>query len=302
MQKKKIQWHPGFVAAMYLEFAQNRNELIFEKEYNLNTKPLEIDLLVVKKEKTAEIQNEIGSFFRGHNIMEYKSPEDHLDIDVFYKLCAYACLYKSYGKTVDAIKAEEVTVSLIRETKPERLFKILKEQGYKITNAHKGIYYIENKVLFPTQVIVTKELEKAGHLWLNALSGTMQRKDMQELIERIRELRTKEEQEMADSVLQVSIKANEKLMQEMIGDENMCEALMEMLQPKLQQRENSIRLESLNKGIREGKLEGIREEKHRGIQGAVNTLKEFGHSDKEIQAAIMRNYALTEEEAEQFLK
>ena len=99
MKDTKIQWHPGFVAAMNLEFAKNREQLIFEKEYNLNTKPLEIDLLVVKKEASVQIMNEIGSFFRGHNIMEYKSPEDHLDIDAFYKAGAYASLYKSYGKT-----------------------------------------------------------------------------------------------------------------------------------------------------------------------------------------------------------
>lgn len=36
---------------MDLEFAENRADLVYEKEYNLNTKPLEIDLLVVKKDK-----------------------------------------------------------------------------------------------------------------------------------------------------------------------------------------------------------------------------------------------------------
>ena len=40
-------------------------------EYNLNTKPLEIDLLVIKKESHVQIENEIGCLFRGHNIMEY---------------------------------------------------------------------------------------------------------------------------------------------------------------------------------------------------------------------------------------
>lgn len=55
---------------MNLELAQNRADLIFEKEYNLNTKPLEIDLLVVKKNASVNISNEIGKLFRGHNIME----------------------------------------------------------------------------------------------------------------------------------------------------------------------------------------------------------------------------------------
>lgn len=45
---KNIQWHPGFVGAMNLELLKNRDDLLFEKEYNLNTKPLEIDLLVIR--------------------------------------------------------------------------------------------------------------------------------------------------------------------------------------------------------------------------------------------------------------
>ena len=44
---KDIQWHPAFVAAMNLELLENRKDLVFEKEYNRNTKPLEIDLLIV---------------------------------------------------------------------------------------------------------------------------------------------------------------------------------------------------------------------------------------------------------------
>lgn len=37
MKDVKIQWHSGFVAAMDLELSVNREELIYEREYNLNT-------------------------------------------------------------------------------------------------------------------------------------------------------------------------------------------------------------------------------------------------------------------------
>ena len=115
MKDTKIQWHPGFVAAMNLEFKENKKDLIFEKEHNLNTKPLEVDLLIIKKDASVHISNEIGTFFRGHNIVEYKSPKDHLDIDVFYKSISYASLYKSYGETMDERKADDITISIIRE-------------------------------------------------------------------------------------------------------------------------------------------------------------------------------------------
>lgn len=61
MSDIKIQWHPAFIATMNLELIQNRNDLVFEKEYNLNTKLLEIDLLVIKKEVSIQLANEIGT-------------------------------------------------------------------------------------------------------------------------------------------------------------------------------------------------------------------------------------------------
>ena len=42
MSDMEIQWHPGFIAAMSLEFSAEKDALVFEKEYNLNTKALEI--------------------------------------------------------------------------------------------------------------------------------------------------------------------------------------------------------------------------------------------------------------------
>lgn len=58
---------------MNLELSYNRQNLIFEKEYNLNTKPLEIDLLIIKKESNFPIKNEVGHLFKGHNIIGTQS-------------------------------------------------------------------------------------------------------------------------------------------------------------------------------------------------------------------------------------
>ena len=102
MSDMEIQWHPGFVAAMNLELADNRDKLIYEKEYNLNLRPLEIDLLVIKKDKNLQLANEIGKIFQGYNIMEYKSPQDHLNIDTFYKTGTEAVSVSSLGSSIDS--------------------------------------------------------------------------------------------------------------------------------------------------------------------------------------------------------
>ncbi|MCM1039453.1 MAG: hypothetical protein NC314_11410 [Roseburia sp.] len=282
MNDTKVQWHPGFVAAMNLELSQNRADLVFEKEYNLNTKPLEIDLLVVKKNASVRISNEIGKLFRGHNIMEYKSPEDHLDIDDFYKTGAYASLYKSYGKTVDEIKADDITVSIMRETRPDGLFRYFEEHGYLLSNPYKGIYYIEGKVLFPTQIVITKELEQESHIWLKALSEKLGKDDIRNLLDGVNRLTEKMDKEFADSVLEVSIGANKQVVKELMGDDSVCQALMEIMEPVIQ--------EKVKKEVKKG-----------GIQMAIDTLREFRHGDAEIKEVIMRKYNISEEEVERYL-
>ncbi|NBI70781.1 hypothetical protein D3Z50_06865 [Clostridiaceae bacterium] len=298
MRDKKVQWHSGFVAAMNLELMGSRDGLIFEKEYNLNTKPLEIDLLIIRKDETTRIENEIGHIFRGHNILEYKSPEDHLNIDSFYKAQAYAALYKSYGESVDAIKADDITVTLVREARPEGLLRYFEENGCQVQKGGKGIYYIKGAVLFETQLIVSGELDKKSHIWLGALSGKMKKADLTELLENIRMLKGKTDRELADSVLEVSIGANKEIVEDLIGDESMCQALMELLEPQIQKREKELEQVLLKKGMKEGMKEGMK----KGIQGMVAALRDFGHADAEIKTAIMDHYSLTQEEAESYLK
>lgn len=293
----KIQWHPAFAAAMDLEFIQNRNDLVYEKEYNLNTRPLEIDLLVIKKDASVHIANEIGYLFKGHNIVEYKSPEDHLDIDTFYKSMAYASLYKSYGKTVDGIKADDITVSIIREVKPAGLFRYFGEHGYSVTNPYRGIYYIEDKTMFPAQIIVTGELDENSHKWLGALSGQLKKDRLKELLDDRNRMTEKEDRELADAILEVCIGANRQMIEELEGDDSMYEVLMEIMEPKIRLREEKSR----NEGRNEGRSEGLKEGLDKGIQGAVVALRDLGHGNAEIRSTIKKIYHLSDDDVTEYL-
>ena len=290
MSDTKIQWHPGFVAAMALELREYREDLVFEKEYNLNTKPLEIDLLIIKKESPVQITNDIGNFFRGHNIFEYKSPKDHLDIDVFHKTIAYASLYKSYGDTVNAIKEDDITISVIREAKPIGLFKYFKEHGYSVSNDINGIYRIKGPFPFPAQIIVTGELDRTSHTWLKALSVKLDKRDLQDILEKVRQMTEKNDREMADSVLEVSIGANRHIVDELRGDDSMFETLMEIMEPKI----TEIRKKDREEYLQVGKQEGIR--------GAVEMLRNLKYQDSKIKSEIIKQYGLTEDEADRYLR
>ena len=286
MSDIKIQWHPGFVAAMDLELAANRADLVYEKEYNLNTKPLEIDLLVIKKDKDVRTANEIGWIFRGYNILEYKSPDDSLDIDAFYKAGAYAGLYKAYGGVSDERKADDITVSLIRESRPDGLFEYFQGHNIRTTNPYRGIYYVLDAVLFPTQIIVSREMDRKSHTWLKALSGKMKKQDMKELLEKIETIKLTFDRELADSVLEVSIRANRHVVDELRGDGSMCQALLEIMEPEI------------NK-IKEDAVAAAKEDE---ILCAVKSFRDLGASDIQIKDVLVKNHRLSFAEAEKYLR
>lgn len=290
MNDTNIQWHPAFIAAMNLEMAESRDSLRFERECNLNVKPLAIDLLITKTQTDISISNEIGRIFRGHNIIEYKDPEDSLNIDVFFKTEGYACLYKSYGRTVDAIAESDITMTLIRETKPAGLFNYFKEHGYQVSNPCRGIYYITGNVLFPAQIVVTIELRPELHVWLRALSGRLDKQDMQNLLEHTRQLTGKLDREYADAVLEVAFRANIQIIKELMGDVRMSEELLEIVKPIIEPQILLREQHALELGMK------------KGIKGAVDILRDFGRRDAEIKTIIMQKYGLSENDADEYLQ
>ena len=230
-KQELTQWHPGFCSAIRLELWDNREDLEYTNEYNLNRKPIQIDLLVIKKDKHVQMSNEIGTLFREHNIMEYKSPEGELNIDVYFKGLGYACLYKAAGRYVDEITAEEITITFVRDRKPVKLLQQLAQKKRCVEQAAPGIYYIREP-WFPVQIIVTSQLDKEGHVWLRSLTEHLTKIDAQHLVYQIRGLQYKDEKEFADSVLQVAMSANKETFDELKEDSSMCEALMELMRPE----------------------------------------------------------------------
>ena len=100
MGKKRIQWHSGFSAALRITLGDEIECLEMQEEYLLSRKPLQMDILIIKKHDNIEIRKEIGRIFRKYNIIEYKSPKDSLNINDFYKGYGYACIYQAGTDTV----------------------------------------------------------------------------------------------------------------------------------------------------------------------------------------------------------
>lgn len=245
LEKASIQWHPGFYGAAEIELISNKDDLEFQREYNLSKEPIRMDLLIIKKLTNVEIKNEIGHIFKKHNVVEYKSPDDGLTIDDYYKTVGYACLNKGHGDVVNQIPAEELTVSIFRESYPRELFESLKRAGLKIDERYHGIYYISGHVLFDTQVVVTRQLDRETHRSLRILSGKAQADDVRAFIAEASLLKDPGDRNNVDAVLQVSVSANKELYEKIRRNSVMCEALRELLKDEIEEEKQNMLLTSI---------------------------------------------------------
>ncbi len=228
----KKQWHPVFCAAVELEFREDKDILTYEREYNLSKKPLQIDLLIIKKEPKRQLKNEIGDFFLEHNLLEYKSPGDSLNLATFYKVLGYACLYKYDIDSIDELLDTNITISLLREEKPVKLLKQLSDK-YSVVVKAPGIYRFQD-TLFPLQILVTKELTLEMHTWLCSLTRSMEYGNAEQLLHNYGGLEDTGDRKNANVIVDFVSNVNEALFTRILKeDARMTEALKELIAPEL---------------------------------------------------------------------
>lgn len=233
-----------------------KSKLDYTMEHCLSTKPLQIDLLIIKKVKNAKIINEIGQFFKQHNVCEYKSPDDDLDIDVFFKVIAYALFYKSSGNEVNSIDISDITVTFVRKRKPVKLFDDLKRYNILFEQTSKGIYMIKWEFLCDVQILVTREMNPEEHIWLTSLSDHIEEKQARRLIKEVHTLTEKDDKEYADSVLQIAMERNKEIFDKIRRDELMCQALWDFFKPEIEQEKRNSEICGERRGEQRGERRG----------------------------------------------
>ena len=240
MTDGKLQWHPGFSAALRVELEEELDELCIEDEHMLSKKPMQIDVLVVKKKGEQPIRKNIGRIFRKHNIIEYKSPEDYLSVNDFYKVYGYTCFYQSETKRVKEIQPEEITITFICNHYPQKLLEHLKKfKGIEVKKQEAGIYYLSGDS-FPIQLVIVKELSKEENYWLQNLRCNLKiGEEIQEVVRRYEQVKHKA---YYSDVMNLIVRANQKQMEE---EKNMCEALNELFAEELREADLRGRKEGI---------------------------------------------------------
>lgn len=280
MEKRILQWRPAFQAVLQIEFREEARSLQFSKEYNLTEKPLQIDTLIIKTEKQDKIKKKIGAFFRQYNIIEYKSPKDYISINDFYKVTGYACVYQSGTKKILDIIPEEMTITLVGNHYPGKMFHYLK-RIYKATikEEYPGIYYVTG-LLFPMQILIIDRLDREDNKWLSRLRGDLK---LQEDIEPLmREYRSERKNPLYEVAMDLIIRANWKTSEE---GKKMCEALRELFADELEERE----------------FRGIEKGMETGIKILIKTCRKLGRTREETGDELKESYALNDEQTENYL-
>ena len=173
-----IAWHPAFVEALQLELEAYGDFLEFHPEYQLTSEPLRIDCLIIKKPPDLVIKKNIAAIFREVNLVEYKSPDDYISVDDFYKVYGYACLYTSFEK----VPFTNMSISFVESHYPRELLAHLhKICGYKVEETSAGIYNVKGDIL-PIQIIDSRNLSADENLWLRDLDNKLEAQEAGRLL------------------------------------------------------------------------------------------------------------------------
>ena len=102
------------------------------------------------------------------------------------------------------------------------------------------------KVLFPTQLIISSRLNDSEHQWLTSLTSKMDESKAKCLISSIKDLTDKDDRSYADSVLYLAMEENKALFNKLKEVPEMNEALIKLMRPELDAAKNEGKTEGAN--------------------------------------------------------
>ena len=238
MKNTKLQCHPAFGAALRITLQDELEYLEMREEYLLSKKPLQMDILIIRKLKDVPIRKTIGRIFRKHNIIEYKSPSDSLSINDFYKVYGYACIYQSDTDRIKEIDPQELTLTFVCSRYPRNLLKHLESaRGISTEYQGGGIYYLKGDPI-PMQLLIVPELTDTENYWLQSMRTDLQAgKEIRKLM---REYEKHRKSKDYAAVMDLITRAN---WEQMEVEKKMCDALKELFAEELKEADRNGRTE-----------------------------------------------------------
>jgi hypothetical protein len=273
VKENHIDWHKAFAAALKAAFKPYRDVLEFQEEVQLNTQPLRIDVVIIKKKPEAVINSRLAAVFKTANILEYKSPGDYLSVDSFNRTLAYCFLYAS----VERMSIGELSLSIIVGRNPVKTLKYIKETcKWTVEERRPGMHIVEGAP-FQIQVIESGKVEEREGLWLKELHGKHGGESLGKVLEESLEHLNEEYMKV---YLYILLEANPQGAEEVkkMGRETLDEVLERMgmtetwaAQGRAEEVDEAlVMLEMLRKGKPLDEIEKIYKEKRRRLMAAMS--------------------------------
>ena len=251
-------YHPAFEGVLYLETKAFAEHITIESEHRLSQEPVQMDFLVVKKDKGYVLDGDIFSLWRDHNVIEYKSPRDELNMDVLYKVIGYAGLYKGLAEHVGDVPADQLTISIFRDTKPEALFRELLDRGKTVECPFPGIYYVRGVIELPVQIVVMRELEGERHIPMRLLSPRATAEDIGRFLKYFSGLTDAADRRHARAVLQVCARINTDTIRHLKEEMKMEDVLWEIMRPEIEEKIGAAEKKARDEGRAEVRMDAVR--------------------------------------------
>ena len=238
MEKTKLQWHPAFGAALRITFQDEMQYLEMHEEYLLSKKPLQMDVLIIKKLQDVQIKKTIGRIFRKHNIIEYKSPDDSLSVNDFYKVYGYACIYQSNTDRIKEIDPEDMTLTFVCSHYPREFLKHLERvRGMCTEYQGGGIYYLKGDPI-PMHLLIAPRMSDEENYWIQSMRTDLRAGE--EIRKLMREYEKHRKSKDYTAVMNLITRAN---WEQMEVEKKMCDALNELFAEELKEADNKGRTE-----------------------------------------------------------
>lgn len=154
----------------------------------------------------------------------------------------------------------------------------LHTSGLRLEEKFPGIFYVYGNTLFPVQIVVTKKLSSKMHAALKLLSKNVLPEDVRIFLDEAG--KAKNENYNVDSILQVSVSANEKIYEAIRRDNFMCEALRKLMK-------NDLEIERAE-GKLEGRLEGKLSILYELVKDNILSVKQAAHRANLSEAEFLK--------------
>ncbi|MTI83614.1 MAG: hypothetical protein FH756_06850 [Firmicutes bacterium] len=161
------QWHPMFVTSLREALSDaGPGDIEIKDEVALSSKPLDVDVLVVKKKDAIKLRHPVADIFRKYNLFEFKSPDDYLEPNDYDKGLAIARLYKVLEHP-KMNNLDQLTLTFVSSRHPRAMLNMIKDRGVKVLKdmPGSGFYRVDGEAI-PVQITVLRELTKADQSYM----------------------------------------------------------------------------------------------------------------------------------------